>query len=238
MHPHPASARIALSLAAFAASAVLPPAAAAQALPEEFSVSGTVLLATDYISRGQSFTGGKPFILGSLDLAHDSGAYAGLYGGNVDFGDDESNSEFGFYAGWAGEVQGFSLDTNAYYYIYPGVPEEFEYDYLEFGATIRRTLGAFTPRLRANWSPDYFGGRGDEFYLRGGLRYDVPQLDGLALDSWVGHQFGDTAVPQFVDWGASISYAIPDVGRVQLLWSDADLSGVGDRLTLGIGRTF
>lgn len=217
-----------------------PSAALAQAAEGlgRFAVSSTVLLATDYVSRGQSYTGGKPFILGSLDLVHASGAYAGIYGANVDFGDDESNSEIGLYTGWAGAVGGFAVDANAYYYIYPGVPDEFDYDYWEFGATIGYPVGDFTPTMRANWSPDYFGGRGDEYYLRAGLAWDVPQVPGVNLAVWGSRQFGDSTIPVFYDWGAAISYAIPEVGTVELLWSDSDLPGVGDRLTASIRRTF
>ena len=50
----------------------------------KFDVSMTATLASDYIWRGQSQTAGKAAIQGSLDVAHESGLYAGIWASNVD----------------------------------------------------------------------------------------------------------------------------------------------------------
>lgn len=50
----------------------------------QFDVSMTATLASDYIWRGQSQTAGNAAIQGSLDVAHASGLYAGIWASNVD----------------------------------------------------------------------------------------------------------------------------------------------------------
>ncbi len=50
----------------------------------EFDVSMTATLASDYIWRGQSQTAGNGAVQGSLDVAHETGLYAGVWASNVD----------------------------------------------------------------------------------------------------------------------------------------------------------
>lgn len=54
-------------------------------MPDGFTSTASVALTTDYIWRGISQTHNDPAIQGSFDIAHESGAYIGVWASNVEF---------------------------------------------------------------------------------------------------------------------------------------------------------
>jgi len=108
--------------------------------------SANVALTTDYVWRGVSQTEGDPAIQGSVEYAHDSGFYAGVWASNASFVDDsETDVEINYYAGYSREYDsGFSWDVSAYIYKYPGSSIETSHEYFlvlgydMFSATIAR----------------------------------------------------------------------------------------------------
>lgn len=76
--------------------------------------SASLSLSNMYLWRGVNLTPDAPAISGSLDYAHDSGFYAGMWTTNEDDG-----IETDLYAGLAGEVGGMSYDVSYWYYMYP-----------------------------------------------------------------------------------------------------------------------
>src|SRR6056297_1493623 len=87
----------------------------------QHSTSASVAFSSEYIWRGVSQTDGDPAISGSLDYSHSSGFYAGVWGSNVDYGDDAS-AEFDAYLGYAGEFgdSGIGYDVGFLRYMFPG----------------------------------------------------------------------------------------------------------------------
>lgn len=82
-------------------------------------VSGYVGLKSDYIFRGINQSDGPSSILG-LDLTFDSGAYAGAWAGQVDFGDDRATEEVDLFVGYAGSMGGIDYDISYIDYGYRG----------------------------------------------------------------------------------------------------------------------
>ncbi|MGA1561914.1 MAG: TorF family putative porin, partial [Gammaproteobacteria bacterium] len=66
-----------------AAAAVSVPAQAAD-IGGGFDLSGNMALTSNYIWRGVSQSDDDPAIQGGLDLAHESGVYAGVWASNVE----------------------------------------------------------------------------------------------------------------------------------------------------------
>ena len=81
-------------------------------------VSGGVGYANDYIFRGQSQTGGDSSIMAHVDWSHDSGVYAGVWTGEVDF--DGADRETDMYFGYAMDIGSFGLDIAYMDYAYSG----------------------------------------------------------------------------------------------------------------------
>ena len=117
-----------LTLAISAASLGFSGLAAAESFDSPagtFAVSMPATLASDYIWRGQSQTAGNGAIQGSLDIAHESGLYAGVWASNVDDfafpgNNGGANIEVDYYVGFAGNItEDISYDLAWATYVYP-----------------------------------------------------------------------------------------------------------------------
>jgi len=96
-----------------------------------WSTSASVALSSEYVFRGITQTNSEPAISGSFDVNHSSGAYAGVWASNVDFGPASDVSlEIDYYTGFGGDFgeSGVSYDIGALYYNYP---DESTLDFVE-----------------------------------------------------------------------------------------------------------
>ncbi|MEH6473320.1 MAG: TorF family putative porin [Halopseudomonas sp.] len=154
--------------------------AAAQAV----EVSGTVGFTNDYRFRGISQTAGDAAIQGSLDAAFDNGIYIGMWGSNVDFGDD-ANLEIDWYGGYAGDInESFSYDATLYYYTYPGY-DAGDADYAELD------LNLYYGDLKLEYAHtnDFANTSETSQYVALDYSYGITEM--VALDLHAGHSFGD-----------------------------------------------
>ena len=88
---------VALSASAYSASAK------AETQVGDFTFSGNAGIVTDYVYRGISQTDEGPAVQGGFDVGHSSGLYAGIWGSNVDFNDeDEAYDENEYNLGYSG----------------------------------------------------------------------------------------------------------------------------------------
>ena len=118
-------------------------AAEEAALEEEESphdFSATLTGVSDYVFRGISQTQEDPAFQASVDYAHASGFYAGIWGSSVDFtaedtlpeDEDGADVEIDYYVGFASDINDtFSYDVSGVYYTYPGANDGIDYDYPE-----------------------------------------------------------------------------------------------------------
>jgi uncharacterized protein (TIGR02001 family) len=88
------------------------------AVPTFAGVSGGIGYANDYIFRGQSQTQGESSLSGHFDWTHDSGVYAGVWTGEVDF--DGADRETDMYFGYAMDVGSIGIDVAYVDYAYSG----------------------------------------------------------------------------------------------------------------------
>lgn len=99
--------------AAAVAVACLSATAAVQA-----DVSASVAVSNMYLYRGLNLSKPGAHVSGSLDWAHDTGLYAGVWASSE--GSGTNSSEVDYYAGFSNEVDGFSYDVSLIAYEYPG----------------------------------------------------------------------------------------------------------------------
>jgi uncharacterized protein (TIGR02001 family) len=108
-------------LAAALASAFTLPA-----LAGDFTASSNVSLVSDYLYRGISQTGANPAIQGGFDLAHASGAYAGVWGSSISWLGDagvatSAGVELDTYVGFKNTfATDYTYDVGFLRYNYPG----------------------------------------------------------------------------------------------------------------------
>ena len=92
---------------AVAASMLAPTAAVAE-------VSGSLGISNMYFWRGLDISEGGAQVFGSLDYAHETGLYAGIWGSS-----ETDTTEYDLYAGYGQEFGDFSFDISYVDYNYP-----------------------------------------------------------------------------------------------------------------------
>lgn len=228
-----------LILAAFQTPAV---AEEKSFLSGEFSAN--VGFFTDYVFRGISQTGEDPAVQGGFDYAADNGLYAGVWGSNVDFGDD-AQLEIDYYGGHAGDIGGFSYDVGFTYYSYPGT--EADLNYWEIAGSAGVDLGRVIFTAGINYSPDNFGGTGDAFYVYSEVEVPLPVKGpvGFALGGTIGYQdisdeigFG---VADYVLWDLGVTASVAGFD-LDLRYHDTDVGGgcniCDSRVVFSVSREF
>ena len=194
------------------------------------SFSAEVAGTTDYTFRGISQTNEGPAIQGSFGWSKDFtiggqkfGAFASAWASNVDFDDgDNAHIEIDYSGGFSTEVSGVTLEAFAIYYNYPNSASELEYDYVEAGGGIGYDFGVASVASQFYWSPDFFGGIGDAYYIAGDVSIPLPFK--LTLDGHVGHSFFDNSgSTDYTDWSIAVTRSILGFD-LSLAYVDTDLS--------------
>ncbi len=204
-------------------------AKAALSQDSEHEFSANVGLFSDYLYRGITQTQEGPAIQGGLDYSHaPTGAYAGVWASNVDFGAD-AKIEIDYYGGINGELaNGISWDVGGLYYQYAGSDDEPEEDFVEAYFSLGYSFAdmAYEPGIGAgvNYSPDFFGEDGAAVYVYGSLDLSLPQYFGLSF--YVGYQDvkGDKTSPEgfdYVHYSIGLSRSLGPVD-VAVSWNDAN----------------
>jgi len=213
------------------------PALAQDDLP--FTVEGGVTFTTDYVFRGISQTDENPAVQGSLGIATESGISAGIWGSNVYFGGgDEAHVELDYSLAFANSAAGFDYSVGVYYYTYPGVDSDLDYDYVEFGASIGYAIDMVTPSAVFYYSPDFFGTVDDSYYLGAGLSFQV--AENVALYGNIGQQFyDDEDGDDVLDWNVGVTVTLAGVDfDLRYTEADLDIDAADGRVVLSASAGF
>lgn len=182
----------------------------------ELDVSMTATIASQYIWRGQSQTDGRGAVQASLDIGHESGLYAGIWGSNVDAEDFDGGSvEVDYYAGFAGDItDNFSYDISWAAYEYPkGIETVYE---------VLGSVGFYGVTLGAKYAYE----PSSSLYLHVGYGLELPYGLGLGLHYGV----TDTKDPldgvsgdeKYADWAVTLGKTVLGLD-LALMYSDTDL---------------
>ena len=199
------------------------------ALPFGLSVTGTAALTSDYRFRGVTQTFNDPAVQAGFVLSHESGAYAGVWGSNVDFG-GTAHIELDPYIGYATTLDSFAnkpvLDVGLWYYAYPS---ESDLNWLElYGKlTFKDVLVQGASLLTAvNYTNDYVGKDEDSWNVN--ATYSVPfgttGFGGVAALGYTQadeYDFGG-GDDHYVDWKAGVTYSFASVSGLT-----AELAAIG-----------
>ena len=128
------------------------------------SVSGTITLTSDYRFRGISQSDTGAALQGSVDYAHDSGLYLGVWASNIDFGpfgDTDSRIEIDLTAGFNFALsEQTEIGTKFVYYCVrrrrhragrSGI------NYYEIFASLSHNFGKATLSAEVAWTDETFG---------------------------------------------------------------------------------
>ena len=182
---------------------------------------------SDYVFRCFSQTDEDPAIQGGVDITAGS-FYVGAWASNVDFGDD-TDAEVDLYGGYRTEAGGFALDVGVVGYLYPGEPDEADYNYVEFKAAASRAVGPATIGGAVFYSPDFFGA--DEAATYAEVNAAFAPAERWTISGAVGQQWLDVS-DDYVTWNVGVAYALTENLALDVRYHDTDV----DDVTIAEGR--
>lgn len=191
-----------------------------------FSIAGNATLVSDYRLRGVSRSGEDFAAQGGLEIAHDGGFYAGVWGSSLGSGSAFGDAELNAFGGWSGEIaSGFTLDAGARYFAFIGDGPLGE-DYVEPRAALSYSIGPAELTAGAAWAPDAVGSE-DNVYLFSDLSVGIYGTPITAI-AHLGHTDGPLALQgdgDALDWslGGEATFGPVTVGL-----SYVDTDGAGD----------
>lgn len=165
-------------------------------------LTSTITIASDYDFRGITQTALDPAFQASLDWAGESGVYAGLWGSNIDFGQDgvgvpgdgdyvapvDLNVEIDLYLGYAAPINDdLGYDVGAVYYKYLGDDENGENDFDYWEAYAGLDWQMLSGKVWYAW--DYGNSGETAWYAEGNASIPLPAEFSFELHA--GYNFGD-----------------------------------------------
>ena len=179
-------------------------------------VTATVTGSSDYDFRGITQNAMDPALAISVDYAHDSGFYAGIWGSPVDFGDCcNEDIELDYYAGYSwGSEDGPTWNAFAVYYTYPSTgtagggafPSDASFPEVNFGVTYK-WLNA---KLWYSW--DFANFDHDAYYVDTSGTFELPQ--GFSLVVHAGYSGGDywssqvSGLSEYYDYSIGVTKSV------------------------------
>jgi uncharacterized protein (TIGR02001 family) len=153
-------------------------------------LSGNIGVHSKYLLRGIFEENDNTAVQGGLDYNHESGFYAGWWASNLGYeydadsatvtvSDGAAGFENDFYAGYAGEVNGFSYDVSLLQYVYMQVDDS---DLLELIASVG--YGPVTFGFQYLLQDGWWGNEGDIYWKLG---YSQPLPMDFTFDALLGY---------------------------------------------------
>lgn len=173
------------------------------AIAANAEITGTIGAVSDYDFRGVSLSAKDPALQGSLDYAHDSGLYAGIWGSNIDYGDDvDGDLEVDLYVGFANQINDdLGYDIGVVYYTYPGSDDIEDYPEFYAGLTYKWL------ELKQWYSNDNSGTDLDSFYTEANASFDL--VENLSLGLHLGYNYGDIFEDvEYLDYSVGLTYTL------------------------------
>jgi uncharacterized protein (TIGR02001 family) len=173
---------------AVASTLSMAPAVYAEGAFDVDNFSANIAVTTNYLFRGVSLSGDNGAVSGGFDWGY-NGFYVGTWASSIDQVETES-FEIDYYAGYVGELGGFSYSIDFIYYDYPGQadsgePEDIgDLDYYEFGGSLAYSFDtdmAPTVGVLVMHSPDFYAETGDATAIEGFLDLSLPGDFGLGF---------------------------------------------------------
>ena len=173
------------------------------AMAANAEITGTIGAVSDYDFRGVSLSAKDPALQGSIDYAHDSGFYAGVWGSNIDYGDDvDGDLEVDLYVGFANQINDdLGYDIGLVYYLYPGSDDIEDYPEFYAGLTYKWL------ELKQWYSNDNSGSDLDSFYTEANASFDL--VENLSLGLHLGYNYGDYFDDfEYLDYSVGLTYTL------------------------------
>lgn len=209
---------------ALSAAAVSAPAFAQDAPADDFSITGSATLTSQYRLRGISQSDEDIAVQGGITVTHSSGLYVGTWasslGGFGTFGG--SNTEVDAIVGYSTAVGGATLDGGLIWYFYPGTSG---HDYGEVYGSVSGPLGPLKAKLGANYAFSDNSLGGDNLWIYTDWAFPVEGTP-LTLKAHAGYTTGDAFLAgpdgDYFNYAVGVDVAIKNL-TLNISYVDTDL---------------
>ena len=221
---------------------LLAPPAFASA-PAGVTLSGGATLVSDYRFRGISLSDEDPAVQGTLNVTHDSGLYAGVWGSSLADTDLYGHVELDHYAGWRGELaSGTALDVGLLYYYYPDSANAVgDSDYAEPYTSLTHAFGPVTGKVGAAYAfAQGATGDDDNLYLYTDWTASIPSTP-VSLRAHAGHSDGSLSpTGDYWEWalGADLVAGPATFGITYVDTDLGDAANFDAGIVLSVGFAF
>lgn len=190
-------------------------------------VAFTATIATDYVNRGVSQTGGRPEALGGMELGW-RGFYTGTTLFDVDFrheGNPHTTVEYDLYGGYVAHLgrQGFDFGLIRYGYTPQPVGQP-GLDYFEAYGKTARNFGQITLSGSVYYSPAGMSGAGESWYGVGSAAWAID--DKWTASTLLGRQT-ERVGNDYTDWNAGVTRKLTKALSLDLRYWDTDRHDLG-----------
>ena len=213
-----------LGAAAFALVA-LAPSTAADEVKKGFTPSGSAAITSDYRFRGVSHSDRRAAVQGSIQVAHASGLYAGVWGSSMDADtpvNGGADAEINFYGGYNRKIDALTLGGGWHYYVYPdhdsgpyarqyaNIMEGFVSAAYDFGPVTASAELDYAPKQKSlATSLEPGEPKQDNVYIQGSVSGAIPGTP-IMLSGLVGHTFGPSYLTytedNYTNWQVTAAY--------------------------------
>jgi uncharacterized protein (TIGR02001 family) len=204
---------------ALSISALLCGGAAAE---EGVKLSGTAVLATDYMSKGVSKNEGEPALSGSLE-ASTGVFYAGTWASDAATAQG-GDAELHLYAGVRPRFGGIQWDLRAMAKTVPGTAPGVQESYAEFRVDGTRALGKTKARVRVEYSPDNYGATREAWWVEGQVSHPIG--DRFTASASLGRREQNGGA-DYTAWNAGGALNLTDRVALDMRWYDTDAHDLG-----------
>lgn len=195
---------------------------------QPYKITASTNIASDYVFRGYSQTDEQSAIQASLGITHSSGLSLSVWGSNVDFNnEDKSSLEIDTTASYSFPINSYNITLGGTYYAYPGADRYLNYDYAEAFIGLSRVFDKYGDyNIQAYYSPDFFAGSKDAFYIVTSASIPTP-IENLKIVGNVGYQWVEEndqfGAPDYTDWSLGTSYTY-DIATISIRYYDTNVS--------------
>lgn len=137
-------------------------------------VNGYLVVTSDYVYRGVTYSDGDPAAQLGVDFSVESGFFAGTWGSTIDIANGpgrQRDFQVNYYLGYMHDVsERWSLSGSVVAYTFPGTTGEFDYDYEEISLSANYNDRFW---LEYSWSPDIYDTGYDTHHVEALVEYPI-----------------------------------------------------------------
>lgn len=191
--------------------------------PAGTRLTGTVGVASQYVSKGIGRSNGDMSASGSIELSR-NGFYGSLFASSAELSQG-SDAEIITTLGYRTTIADFGLDVAVINRDLPGTRAGIDANFTEYQADLSGQVGPVSTRLRVNYTADGFASTQEAWWIefQGGIALD----DKTRATAAIGDRTADGGA-EYTAWNVGVKRKLPYDLALDVRWYDTDGHSFGD----------